>query len=298
MTTQSTSASRFDRDASAASVVSRDRHLLTLNRVSWGAVAAGVMVALVTQLILNMIGIGLGAASFQPNSETGTSGGSLSIVAGIWWAVAGILAAFAGGYTAGRLSGLTQPIIGGWHGLTAWAMTTLLVFYLLSTGVGAVIGGAFRTLGTAAGAAAPAIATTVAPVLRGGDPLATVDEAIRKTTSGSDPAALREAAASAVRASLSADAKERDTSRDRAVQALARAQGTSPEEARAQYDGYEQQYRATVDRTKQQATEAADAGAKALSRGALIGALALVLGALAAWFGGRVGRSLRPIGAP
>ena len=34
---------------------------LLFNRVSWGAVLAGVMVALVTQLILNLIGIGLGA---------------------------------------------------------------------------------------------------------------------------------------------------------------------------------------------------------------------------------------------
>jgi hypothetical protein len=38
---------------------------LLFNRVSWGAVLAGVMVALVTQLILNLIGIG--AASFDPN---------------------------------------------------------------------------------------------------------------------------------------------------------------------------------------------------------------------------------------
>jgi hypothetical protein len=75
------------------------------NRVSWGAVLAGVMVALVTQLILNLIGIGRGAASFDPTSNANPSGSTFSVAAGIWWALSGILAALAGGYTAARLSG-------------------------------------------------------------------------------------------------------------------------------------------------------------------------------------------------
>ena len=78
---------------------------LLFNRISWGAVLAGVMVALVTQLILNLIGIGIGAASFDPTSNANPSGSTFSIAAGIWWALSGILAALAGGYTAGRLSG-------------------------------------------------------------------------------------------------------------------------------------------------------------------------------------------------
>ena len=47
---------------------------LLFNRISWGAVLAGVMVALVTQLILNLIGIGIGAASFDPTSNANPSG--------------------------------------------------------------------------------------------------------------------------------------------------------------------------------------------------------------------------------
>jgi hypothetical protein len=104
---------------------------------------AGVVVALVTQLILNLIGIGIGAASFDATLNTNPSGAAFSIAAGIWWALSGILAALVGGYTAGRLSGQPTETSGPWHGLTAWALATLLVFYLLSTSVGVIVGGAF-----------------------------------------------------------------------------------------------------------------------------------------------------------
>ena len=42
-----------------------------INETSWGAVLAGVVVALVTQLILNMIG--LGAGTLDPGATTGTT---------------------------------------------------------------------------------------------------------------------------------------------------------------------------------------------------------------------------------
>jgi cytidylate kinase len=46
-----------------------DARTILLNKVSWGAVFAGVVVALVTQLILNMIGIGIGAATPDPGTR-------------------------------------------------------------------------------------------------------------------------------------------------------------------------------------------------------------------------------------
>src|SRR6185312_475895 len=159
---------------------------LLFHRVSWGAVLAGVMVALVMQLILNLIGIGLGAASFYPTSNANPSGSTFSVAAGIWWALSGILAALAGGYTAGRLSGQPTETSGPWHGLTTWAVTTLLVFYLLSTSVGAIVGGAFRTLGTVAGGAAQTLGSTaqaVVPTLaQSSDPFGSIDQSIRSAT--------------------------------------------------------------------------------------------------------------------
>ena len=269
---------------------------LLFNRISWGAVLAGVMVALVSQLILNLIGIGIGAASFDPTANGNPVRSTFSLAAGIWWALSGLLAALAGGYTAGRLSGKPTETSGPWHGLTAWAVTTLLVFYLMSTSVGAIVGGAFRTLGTVAGGAAQTLGSTaqtaaqvVAPTLARADPFASIDQSIRSASGGTDPAALRDAATAAVRAALTSDTAGQEAARERAIQVLAKAQNIAVDQARTRVAEYEQQYRQIVDEAKRQATAAADATAKAVSRGALFGAIALILGAIAAWFGGRMG---------
>src|SRR5882757_3149039 len=46
--------------------MAEDAHTTMVSRISWGAVLAGVVVALVTQLLLNMLGIGIGAATLNP----------------------------------------------------------------------------------------------------------------------------------------------------------------------------------------------------------------------------------------
>ncbi len=112
---------------------------------------------------------------------------------------------------------------------------------------------------------------------------------MRENTGGEDPAALRDTAVSAVRAALVGDPAQAQEARERAAQAIARAQNVPIEEARNTVAGYEQQYRQTVDEAKRQATEAADGAAKVVSRGALFGFIALALGAIAGWFGGRAG---------
>ena len=124
------------------------------------AVLAGVAVALAVQLILNLLGVGLGAASFGPAVNDNPSASTFSIGAGIWWSVSGILAALAGGYTAGRLAGQPKESSGAWHGFTAWAVTTLLIFYLLGSTIGSVIGGTFAVLGSAASGMAQTLGTT------------------------------------------------------------------------------------------------------------------------------------------
>lgn len=285
---------RTDVDAPHLSPVTpaEDARTILINKVSWGAILAGVVTALVTQLILNMVGIGIGASTLDPMTGDNPGAGSFSIGAGIWWALSGIVAAFVGGFVASRLSGRPKESTGGWHGLTSWAATTLLVFYLLSTAVGSLVGGAFstvsgaigglgRTAGSAVQAAAPALANA-------SDPFSAIERTVRGST-GSDPAALRDDAVSAVRDLLTGDAARANDARERAAQALARSQNVPVEEARTRIAAYEKQYRETVDAAKRQAVQAADAAAKAVSRGALLGSLALLLGALAAWFGGRMG---------
>jgi hypothetical protein len=270
-----------------------------LNRVSWGAVLAGVVVALVTQLILNLLGIGIGAATLDPAAGAGEnpSASSFSIGAGVWFILSGILASLAGGYAAGRLAGKPKESTAGWHGLTAWALTTLVIFYLLTTTVGGILGGAYRTVTSALGNVTQAVGSTAqtaaqvaAPNMsRVADPFASIEQSIRGATGGNDPAALRDAAVAAVRAAVTGNEQQAAEARNRAAEAMARAQNISVEQARTRVQQYEQQYRQSVDQAKQQATEAADVASKAVSTGALLAAFGLILGALAAWFGGRLG---------
>ena len=290
---------RGDRNAPHVSPVTPDEDIRTIliNRVSWAAVLAGVAVALVVQLILNLLGIGLGAASIDPATGDSPSPSTFSIGAGIWWALSGIIAALAGGYTAGRLAGEPKESSGAWHGLTAWAITTLLVFYLLGTTIGSVVGGAFRSLGSVATGAAQTLGTTAqtavqaaAPsISRTSDPFAAMERSVRDATGGNDPAALRDAAVAAVRALVTADPQQQQDARERAAQAIAKAQNIPVEQARSNVAQYEQQYRQAVDTAKRQATAAAETATTTLSRGALFGAIALLIGAIAAWFGGRMG---------
>jgi len=274
-----------------------DARTILINRVSWGAVFAGVVVALVVQLILNLFGIGIGASTLNPGTGDNPSATGLSIGAGIWWTVSGVIAAFAGGYAAGRLTGQPTESTAGWHGLTTWALTTIVVFYLLTSAVGSIVGGAFSTLTSAAGSvggtaggAVQALAQAAGPgIVQSSDPFSSIEQSIRSAAGGNDPAALRDAATSAVRAALTGDEAQRQDARERATQALAKAQNIPADQARTRVQQYEQRYRETVDQAKQKATQAADISAKAVSRGALFAAIALVLGAVAGWFGGRAG---------
>jgi hypothetical protein len=269
-----------------------DFRTILINRVSWSAVLAGVVVSLVTQLILNMLGVGLGASTLDPaaGAADNPSATTFSIGAGLWWAISGIVAAGAGGYAAGRLSGRPKESTAGWHGLTAWALTTLVIFYLLTSTLGGIIGGAYRTVAgaastitSAAGGAAQTAATRVA------DPFAAIEQSIRGATGGNDPAALRDNAIAAVRAALTGNQQQAQEARDRAAQAIAQVQNIPIDQARSQVAQYEQQYRQAVDTARQRATEAAEVAASTVSTGALLGAIALILGAIAGWFGGRLG---------
>lgn len=276
-----------------------DARTIMLNQVSWGAVLAGVVVALVTQLILNLLGIGLGAATLDPAAGAGEnpSASSFSIGAGIWFVLSGVLASLAGGYAAGRLAGKPKESTAGWHGLTAWALTTLVVFYLLTTTVGGILGGAYRTVTSALGNVAQTVGSTAqtaaqvaAPNLAGAaDPFSSIEQSLRGATGGNDPAALRDAAIAAVRAAVTGNEQQAAEARNRAAEAVARAQNIPVEQARTQVQQYEQQYRQTVDQARQRTAAAADTASSAVSTGALLAALGLILGAVAAWFGGRMG---------
>ncbi len=262
-------------------------------RVSWGAILAGVSLALSTQFLLNLLGVGIGAAIIDPASSDNPAAATFSIASGVWFVAAGVIAAFVGGFVASRLSGQAGRSTGGYHGLTSWAVTTMVVLYLLTTSVGSVVGGAFsglsgqlsgvgQTATSAVSAAAPAVANA-------NNPFAGIEQQIRSATGGNDPQALRDAAVTAVQAAVSGDEAQAQDARNRAAEALAKAQNVTVDQAKTQIAQYENEYRQSVATAKQKALDAAQVTSKVVSAGAMLAVFALLLGAVAAWFGGSWG---------
>lgn len=81
-----------------------DVRTVLINNISWGAVFAGIAVSLVTQILLSMLGLGIGATIIDPATGDNPSMPAFSIGAALWWTVAGVIGAFLGGHAAGRLS--------------------------------------------------------------------------------------------------------------------------------------------------------------------------------------------------
>src|SRR5262249_29591017 len=102
------------------------------SRISWGAVLAGAVVAAATMLLLSFLGVAIGAGALRLTQTSASDLRSYGLGAGIWTAVNVILSMAFGGYIAARLSGTHSHLDGELHGITVWAVATLLATLLLA----------------------------------------------------------------------------------------------------------------------------------------------------------------------
>ncbi|WP_244507630.1 PhnA-like protein [Methylobacterium phyllostachyos] len=281
----------------ATTAAPADGRTVLLNEVSWGAIFAGAVTALVTQVIVNLVGVGVGLASVGTTAADNPSASSMSMGAGIWFVASGIVASLAGGLIAGRLSGKPLPGVAALHGLVSWAVTTLVVLYLLTSAASGLVGGTLSTVSGALGGAGNLVGGTIqtaaqaaAPSLaKVSNPLDGIEDKVRQQSAGQDPQAAKDAAVAAIRALFTGDASQKQQAESRAADALAKAQNIPVDQARQQVQDYEKQYDQAVATAKQKAEAAAVTAKSAATQGAFYAAIALVLGALAAFFGGRLG---------
>jgi len=283
-----------------------------LTRISWGAVLAGTVIAVVVGAGLNILGAGLGANLVDATAGDTPSASSFGIGAGIWMLASHLIGLGFGAYVAARLSGTADRTDGMLHGLAMWATAVLVAGFLVgsaassvvstaTSGIASMIGSTAQGLGNVAGAAAGEAADrtdtntvrslTQSAIDRARDAL---------TASNADPAAMssdqRKAEIGRLVGRRITDGNLSQQDQDRLVALVAAEGGMSQDEARARIGQAEQQAQQTVQQAEQQAREAADAAATAAATGAYWVFALLVLGAIAAMLGARAGtrRALAP----
>jgi hypothetical protein len=119
-----------------------------INRLSWGAVIAGAVIAIILQLSFNLLGISIGVASLTPEyGEDPVEPKSLATGAMLWMGVSTLVALFIGGWIAARFAGLPDDVDGMLHGLMVWGVVTLVSLILITTGIGRIISGITSLIG-------------------------------------------------------------------------------------------------------------------------------------------------------
>lgn len=114
------------------------------SRVSWGAIAAGAMIALSIYIILSMLGVALGIEAAVRGVDNRLGAG-----AAIYSIVSLLLAMFFGGWATSRLAVGESKLEAVLYGLILWGVLFLGMLWLLSAGVRAGFGG---VVGAASGA--------------------------------------------------------------------------------------------------------------------------------------------------
>ena len=265
----------------------------THRRISWAAIFGGVILTIVFQLLLSMLGAGVGLGTVNVNAGSTPDASSFGIGAGVWWVVSSCIALFCGGYVAAWLAGIELRFDGLLHGLIAWGIASILTLYLLSSAVGGIIGGGFSALGSVASTAGSGVKDAAQPLAQAAgvspDMIQQQAQAYLQPTN-TDPATMspqdaqKEVARNLViYASGGADAP---AARERVITIMAAQMHTSHDDAAKRFDDAQAKLKQTKDQAIQTAKNAADASAAAASKGSFAAFGDLLLGAIAAAIGG------------
>lgn len=113
------------------------------SRVRWGAILAGVIAGMIVQAILTLLGLAIGLQAADPADPTYNWTG-LGTGSGFWLLLSAIASGFAGGWVASSLANIGSRFDGLAHGILSWGVFMVIAAYLMGSGMGAVLGGAFN----------------------------------------------------------------------------------------------------------------------------------------------------------
>lgn len=134
----------------AASRVVADYH----DRIRWGPILSGLVVALATQLILSALFAAIGADTVAGSGRPRTITGNVAGNVGIWSTIGLLISLFTGGWVTARGCGPMNRSSALLNGAILWATTLALGSWLLASGVTGAFGLATSAASNAAGAIA------------------------------------------------------------------------------------------------------------------------------------------------
>jgi hypothetical protein len=275
-----------------------------LRRISWGAVFAGLIVAIMCSLILALLGMAIGLGAVNPAEEANPFSG-IGAGAAIWWVASSLISLFAGGWVAARMAGMPRGFDGAVHGVLTWGLVTLLTFYLLGTTVGKLVGGVSSMVGKGMGMAGqglssvmPQATDAMQDVLKQqGIDVESIRREVTGTLGGDAAGAAGAEQIATIMKRIVAEHKGVATQADKdaAINVLT-SRGKSRAEAAAMVDRWTGTLRQTAGKVSQakaqaevKAREWGQAAASGMSKASLWTFIALLLGGFASAFGGRMG---------
>ncbi|HBA83881.1 MAG TPA: hypothetical protein DCZ95_07300 [Verrucomicrobia bacterium] len=268
--------------------------------LSWGAIFAGVAVAMVIYMMLTLLGIGIGASTLDIQEGDVPSGKALGIGTVIWAFASALIALFTGSWVTGRFTYLYDHAMArALHGVVVWSLVYLISALIVTTTAGKIAGGAASMLGKGLSAAGQGVAS----VGRGAAKAASENpqqaqgllqnmginpEELLKNIVPAGQTNAQEVATNLKEAAtkfFSADSRDNQQARTDLVQALTKT-GRSETEANQMVNRWEQTYQ----QAKEQAKEAADAAAKATAMAAFWAFITMVAGLIASIAGSLLGK--------
>ena len=264
-------------------------------RIAWGAIFGGVVLVVAVQLLLSILGAGIGASTVNVNAGSTPAAASMGIGAGIWWIVSSLIALAFGGYVSAWLAGVELRWDGMLHGLITWGIATLLTIYLLTSAVGGIIGGGFSAFGNVASAAGSGLKDAAQPLAQASgvtpDMIQQQAQAYLQP-SNPDPATMSpQDAQKAVATDLVTYAKggaDAAAAKTHIIAIMAAQQHISQDQAGKQFDEAQAKLQQAKAQAIQTAKNAADESAAAASKASFAAFVNLLLGAIAAAIGGSI----------
>ncbi|ARV59307.1 hypothetical protein BZZ01_12325 [Nostocales cyanobacterium HT-58-2] len=110
------------------------------DRVRWGPIIAGLLIALATQLILSSIFAAIGAGSIEASGRPRTIAPNVAQNVGIWSTIALLIALFTGSWVMARACGPMNRNTALLNGAILWATTLAVSSWLLASGVSGAFG--------------------------------------------------------------------------------------------------------------------------------------------------------------